>query len=98
MEDLHSVCIKLIREAIDRFLYEQKEVLKSLPERYLQQLPLLKSEATLTHDIAFQFGEASDLAFVLQHGSHDFPALRFTSWLDQVVGEQVTRLIEESMP
>lgn len=94
MSDLDEQCGEILKEELDRFLSSHKDLLGSLPVELFQRLPTLKSQATI-NDFRISFGDAADLAFVLQHGSPDFPPLQMVSFLDRVVGKRVTDLIEK---
>jgi len=97
MQDLDAKCREILKEELKRLLDEHREVLDSLPDRYLEELTLLRTLSTvsLTEALKFDFGDAAGLAFVLQHGGHDFPALQFITRLDKAVGRRLTELIEK---
>ncbi len=97
-DDLDQKAFVILRQEVSRLLGDVEHDLLKLPERYLGELALLRSLSTvrITDDLTLDFGAASGLVFVLQHGAHDFPALQFRKRLDKAVGERVTRMLEQA--
>lgn len=95
MSNLDDQCQAILREELDKFLSSRKDLLSTLPVEMFQRLSSMRSQATITADLKVSFGDTADLAFVLQHGSQDFPPLQMVSILDRVVGKRVTDLIEK---
>ncbi len=96
-DDLDQKALVILRQEVRRLLEDFEHDLLKLPERYLEELALLRSLSTvsITDELALDFGAAAGLASVLQHGTYDFPALQFRKRLDKAVGERVTRMLEQ---
>lgn len=95
MTNLEAQCQEILNEELTRFLKQHASLLSNLPPALLGKVDTLKSQAKIVN-LKITFGEAADLAFVLQHGTHEFPSLQMVSVLDRVVGNRVTDLIEGS--
>lgn len=89
---------KIAQEAAAQFVEEHKEVLAAMPRRYLPQLKKLVANCSVTPAGWATYGECQDLAFALEHGDFDLSPMKFRTWMDKVVGERITEMLEKDLP
>lgn len=83
-----------VKESVTEFIEANSDYLGMLPERFSEEFKVIVQEARMNDLGAITYGNASNVAFVLEHGDYDFAPLKFKSWLDRVVGEKVTKALE----